>query len=126
MPSCGGGEIGPESVTIAFCSIDDEKQARTEAMYRRLFASLPNEFIAIRDACSLSEAYNRAIDRSAGDIILLSHDDVDLLAPDSAARLQSHLRRFDAVGVIGAARMEHATGADGRRAAPAGVRSHAR
>ena len=74
-------------------------------MYERLFAGTPHELIAIRDARSLAEAYNRGVAASRGDVVLLSHDDIDVLVPDFAARLHEHLRTFDALGVMGATQM---------------------
>ena len=88
--------------SIVFCSIDERKAARTREMYGRLFAGAAHELIVIRDARSLAEAYNRGIASSRGEVIVLSHDDVDILAPDFAARLHGHMLRFDAVGVMGA------------------------
>jgi tetratricopeptide (TPR) repeat protein len=93
------------SVSIIYCSIDDRKTAATADLYRRLFAGYRHEVIAIGDASSLAEAYNRGVAASVGDIVILSHDDVDILAPDFASRLHGHLRRFDVVGVIGATEM---------------------
>ena len=95
----------PSLVSIIVCSIDDQKHARTIELYRRLYAGLPHEITVIRDAKSLAEAYNRGIARSSGEIVVLSHDDVDILAADFAARLQRHLQRFDVVGVMGAVQM---------------------
>jgi protein O-GlcNAc transferase len=95
----------PSLVSIIVCSIDDQKHARTVELYRRLYAGLPHEITVIRDARSLAEAYNRGIARSSGEVVVLSHDDVDILAADFAARLQRHLQRFDVIGVMGAAQM---------------------
>jgi tetratricopeptide (TPR) repeat protein len=93
---------GPSlSFSIAFCSIDDAKCKQTVALYDRLFAGVDHEIIAIRDARSLAEAYNRAIASSRGDIVILSHDDINILADDFAARLATCFERADAVGVIG-------------------------
>jgi len=96
----------PALVSIIICSIDDEKRARTVDLYGRLYAGLPHEIIVIRDARSLAEAYNRGLARSSGDLIVLSHDDVDILSVDFAARLQYHLQRFDVIGIMGAAQMD--------------------
>jgi tetratricopeptide (TPR) repeat protein len=98
-----------QSFSIIFCSIDDAKFAYTVGLYRRLFDDVPHELIPIRDARSLAEAYNRGIASSTGDIVLLSHDDVDILTSDFARRLQAHLSRFDVVGVMGAAEMSGPT-----------------
>lgn len=92
--------------TIVLCSIDDTKHDRVVALYRRLFADAGHEIISIRNARSLAEAYNEAIANGTGDIVLLSHDDIDVLAPDFATRLSRQLRDFDAVGVVGSVRMD--------------------
>ncbi len=109
--ACAVPESAPDdsvrkSVTIVLCSIDDAKHDRAVALYRRLFADVAHEIVSVRDARSLAEAYNRAIARSTGEIVLLSHDDIDVLAPDFAARLSRQLREFDAVGIVGSARMD--------------------
>ena len=98
--------VDPASVSVVICSIDDAKHDRAVALYRRLFSSVRHEIISIRNARSLAEAYNWAVHSSVADIVVLSHDDVDVLADDFAARLFDHLRSFDAVGVIGSMRAD--------------------
>jgi len=93
------------TVSVIVCSVDDAKAAHAAALYGRLLAGVRHDIIAIRDAASLAEAYNRGLDRATGDVIVLSHDDIDILAPDFAARLLAHLRDYDVVGVVGATRM---------------------
>ncbi len=70
-----------------------------------LYEAWPHEIIVIRDARSLAEAYNCAIARSAGDTIVLSHDDIDILAEDFVVRLHDHLQVHDVVGVMGSTKM---------------------
>ena len=74
------------------------------ALYRKLLARVPHEIVTIRNARSLAEAYNWAVRNSVADVIVLSHDDVDVLADDFVARLFDHLRSFDALGVVGSTR----------------------
>jgi hypothetical protein len=93
------------TVSVIVCSVDDAKAAHTEALYQRLLTGMPHEIIILRDAVSLAEAYNRALDRATGEVIVLSHDDIDILAPDFAARLCRHLCDYDVLGVVGATRM---------------------
>jgi Tfp pilus assembly protein PilF len=93
-------------VTIVLCSIDAMKHDRAVALYRRLFSHVPHEIIAVRDARSLAEAYNSAVSRSVADVVLLSHDDIDVLALDFAARIFERLKDYDALGVIGSTRMD--------------------
>ena len=105
-PVLTGDKLPQRAVTIVLCSIDDAKHDRAVALYRRLFAAVAHDIVSIRDARSLAQAYNAAIARSASDVVLLSHDDVDVLTPDFAARLSARLREFDAVGVVGSTRMD--------------------
>jgi tetratricopeptide (TPR) repeat protein len=105
-PSAWQAMTSPNSMTsVIFCSVDDAKCAATIELYDRLFHRAPYELIPIRDAHSLSEAYNRGIASSKGDVIVLSHDDIDILDSNFAGRLHHHLRQFDVVGVMGATRM---------------------
>ena len=95
----------PPSVSIVICSIDDAKLGRVAPLYRTLFASVPHEIVAIRDARSLAEAYNRAVAASTADVVVLSHDDVDVRTPDFAARLLCHLDAADVIGIVGSTQM---------------------
>jgi tetratricopeptide (TPR) repeat protein len=90
-----------ESFTIVVCSIDDAKHHRVASLYRRLFAGAAHELVVVRNARSLASAYNEAVACSTADIVLLSHDDIDILVDDFAPRLASALRRFEGVGVVG-------------------------
>src|SRR6185312_3594469 len=97
----------PDLMTsIVICSIDDAKHERAVALYRRLFAAARHEVVSIRDARSLAEAYNWALRHSVADVVVLSHDDVDVLTPDFAARLFERLQVFDIVGVAGSTRVD--------------------
>jgi tetratricopeptide (TPR) repeat protein len=97
------------SVDVVICSIDDAKHDRVVALYRSLFVGVPCRIVAIRDARSLAEAYNRAVRASTADIVVLSHDDVDILAADFAPRLLRALQTVDVVGVVGSTRMQGPT-----------------
>ena len=94
-----------ESISVVFCSIDDANRSRAATLYEDLLSNVPHEIIAIGDARSLAEAYNRAIRKCQGDIIVLSHDDIDILATDFATRLGALLHEFDAIGVVGGTTM---------------------
>jgi tetratricopeptide (TPR) repeat protein len=98
-------DAAPGFVSVVICSIDDAKHDRAVALYRKLLARVPHEIVTIRNARSLAEAYNWAVRNSVADVIVLSHDDVDVLADDFAARLFDHLRSFDALGVVGSTRV---------------------
>jgi GT2 family glycosyltransferase len=101
------GSAAPDlAVSIVICSIDDARHERAVALYRRLFAAVRHEIVSIRNARSLAEAWNWALRHSVADVVILSHDDVDILAPDFAVRLFERLQAFDVVGVAGSTRMD--------------------
>ena len=90
-----------QPVSVLICSAKPERAAQAEAMYHRLLAEVPHEIIAIRDARSLAEGYNRALRQARHDVVVLAHDDVGILSPDFAARLLRGLSRHDLIGVAG-------------------------
>jgi tetratricopeptide (TPR) repeat protein len=90
-----------KSVSVLMCSIKPERAARAEAMYRELLAQVPHEIIVIRDARSNAEGYNRALRQAKNDVVVFTHDDIDIVSPDFAARLLRGLARHDIVGVAG-------------------------
>ena len=93
-------------ISVVFCSIRPDRAAAIETHYRQLIGDEPHEIIAIRDARSLAEAYNRAADQSSGDIVIFSHDDIEFLDPASwFARLKAHLEVFDVVGLAGTTKL---------------------
>ncbi len=69
------------------------------------FAATDVEVIRIDDARSLCEGYARGLARASGEAVVFCHDDIDLLAPDTAQRLAHHLTRHDLVGVAGTTRV---------------------
>src|SRR5262245_9423063 len=92
-------------VSVIVCSIDPLKLTRMTASYQRALANVAHEFIAITDARSLAEAYNRGIDRARGRILVFSHDDVEILTPNLGAALARHLVAFDVIGIAGTTRL---------------------
>ena len=105
LPDALASQADPCAVSVIVCSVDDAKAAQVAALYGRLLAGVRHEIISIRDAVSLAEGYNRGLDRATGDVIVLSHDDIEILASDFATRLLTHLRSYDVVGVVGSVRM---------------------
>jgi GT2 family glycosyltransferase len=88
-------------ISLIVCSKDPGKLSAVEAMYRNALGDHPWELIAITDAASLAEGNNRGVARSHGEILVFSHDDVEVLSPDFPARLMHHLSTFDLIGVAG-------------------------
>lgn len=93
------------STSVVICSIDEAKYARVTATYRRLLAGTDFEIIGIHDARSLAEAYNRAARRARGDLVVFSHDDVDIASGDLPGALARAARELDVVGIAGTSKV---------------------
>lgn len=97
--TAAAGEI--RAISVIVCSVDASKSDRISAHYRALLAGYPHELVVIGEARSLAEGYNRGLARSAGDIVVFSHDDIEIVSDDFAGRLLRHLAVHDVVGVAG-------------------------
>jgi hypothetical protein len=95
-------------VSVIICSIDPPSFERAAASYRRLLAAVPHEIVGVHDAASLCEGYNKGARRARGDILLFSHDDVEILGDDFAARLLDTLGAADLVGIAGTSHLSRA------------------
>jgi len=91
-------------ISVIICSITPEKYEAVCASYTRCLADTPHEIVGIHDARSLCEGYNHGIERARGDVLVFSHDDVQLLAPALGSMLRRHLQRADVIGVAGTTR----------------------
>jgi glycosyltransferase involved in cell wall biosynthesis len=74
-------------ISVVVCSITPAKLAAVKENLSRLLDAEAHEFIAIQDAKSLAEGYNRGVARSSGEILILCHDDIEILAPDFLERM---------------------------------------
>lgn len=90
-----------DGVSIVVCSIDEARLAKMRASFTAALAGRDHEFVVIRDARSLSEAYTRALDRCTHDIVVFSHDDVELVSRRPFDHLTAALRASDIVGLAG-------------------------
>lgn len=93
------------ALSVAICSIEPRKFMEARASWLRALDGYEVEVIGIHDAASLAEGYNRALDRVRGDLVVFSHDDIDVLTPDFAPRLEAHLARYDVIGIAGTRRL---------------------
>ncbi|HVE51622.1 MAG TPA: glycosyltransferase [Casimicrobiaceae bacterium] len=94
-----------KSFSVVICSIDAAKFQRASASWQRTLQSAECEIVGIHDARSLAEGYTRGLARARGDVIVFSHDDVDVVTPDAAGLIESHLERFDVIGIAGTTRL---------------------
>jgi len=83
------------------CSPDDARYAGLQSSIAGRVTGFSYELIRITNARSLSEGYNRGMDRSRGDILIFCHDDIEFLHSDFAQRLVAQLEEHDIVGVAG-------------------------
>lgn len=88
-------------ISVIICSIDQTKFTAVEANYRRLLSGGEFEIIRIPDARSMCEGYNRGVAQSRGEVLVFSHDDIEIHAADFRTRLLDHLNHFDLIGVAG-------------------------
>jgi hypothetical protein len=95
----------PELVSVVVCSIDPAKFDRVRASYARAFGSAPWEVVGIHDARSLAEGYRRGVDRSRGEMIVFSHDDIDILTGNLGGELAHALDELDVVGIVGTTKL---------------------
>jgi hypothetical protein len=101
MPTPPAHEKDNRSISVVVCSRDEAKGRRIRAHYEALFAGRDFEIIQIYDARSLCEAYNRGFNRTSGDVVIFSHDDIEIASDDFASRLLRHLSSSDLTGVVG-------------------------
>lgn len=92
-------------ISVIVCSIDEDKLEKVRTNYTERLAGEDWEFIAIRDARSLCEGYQRGLRQSSGEILIYSHDDIEILSPDFRHKLKCYLNACDLVGVAGTRRL---------------------
>ena len=88
-------------VSVVICSVDATKFTAVCENYHRLLEGWRHEIIGIHDARSLCEGFNRGFARARGDVIVFSHDDIEILSPHFAATLVTALAKHDVIGVAG-------------------------
>jgi Glycosyltransferase like family/Tetratricopeptide repeat len=102
-PPANGKE--KRSVSVVVCSRDERQGKRIRAQYQALFAGQDFEIVQIYDARSLCEAYNRGFARTSGDVVIFSHDDIEIVSDDFANRLLRHLSSSDLAGIVGTSQL---------------------
>jgi hypothetical protein len=92
------------SVSVVTCSNDDAQFAAMAESYDRALGAWPHEIVRIADATSLAEGYTRGAARTTGEVIVFTHDDVEILPSDFGHRLMRRLGGCDVLGIAGATR----------------------
>lgn len=91
--------------SVIICSRDALKFAQASNCFDTLLDETPHEIIGIHDARSLAEGYNRGLAQSNGDIIIFSHDDVLIIAPDFTRKVIERMQTYDVLGFAGSRRL---------------------
>jgi tetratricopeptide (TPR) repeat protein len=90
------------ALSIVMCTIDPPRAARAQASYRAALGDTPHEFVVLCRPPSLAAGYAEGLRRADGDVVVFSHDDVEILVDGFGERLRAHLARSDIVGIAGA------------------------
>ena len=91
----------PGPVSIVVCSVDASRLARFRAALLPHVAGLEHELIVVDDAPSLCDGYSHGVATSRHPLVVLMHDDVQLLSPQPFHALASALESNDVVGLAG-------------------------
>jgi hypothetical protein len=105
VPISTADASAPRSFSVIICSVDNARFTAVDQMYRRILKDYPTQIIRISDAKGMCEGYNRGINQSTGDVLIFSHDDVEVLNEDFAVKLLKHLETYDLIGVAGTTRL---------------------
>jgi GT2 family glycosyltransferase len=92
-------------LTLVVCSADRARHDRCIAHYRQRLAGCDHEIVAIHDASSLASAYNWAARHARGELVVFSHDDVEIASEGLADALRRATESLDVVGVAGTSRV---------------------
>ncbi|MEO8675858.1 MAG: glycosyltransferase [Casimicrobiaceae bacterium] len=95
----------PPAISVIICSIDERKFAAVSSNYRALLANTPHEIIGIHDARSLAEGYNRGVREAQGELLIFSHDDIEIVSVDFCGALRRAAEVLDVFGVIGTSKL---------------------
>lgn len=94
----------PCAISVVTCTIDEAKLARMRASFDGALAGRDHEYIVIRDARSLSEGYQRGLAQARHEVVVFSHDDVELASERPFDAIEAALRTHSIVGVAGSRR----------------------
>jgi tetratricopeptide (TPR) repeat protein len=94
-----------KSISVISCSRSDQEGRRIKEHYQAMLRGHDFEIVQIYDARSLCEGYNRGFAQARGDVLVFSHDDIEILSADFADRLLRHLSANDIVGIAGTSRL---------------------
>lgn len=97
--------MGPAAISVIICSISADKYARVTNNLRARLAGQSHEIIGIHDARSLAEGYNRGVRQARGELLIFSHDDIEIVSPDLPGALSRASAKLDVFGIVGTSRV---------------------
>jgi hypothetical protein len=94
-------------ISVVVCSRDGGRFERVNAEFERALVGQDWEMIRIADATGMAEGYNRGVRLARGEILIFSHDDVEILTDELGKRVRGHLGKVDLIGPVGTSLMRH-------------------
>ncbi len=79
------------SVSVVVCCAGGNHIVNLERQLREQFAAHALEIIAVREARSMAEGYNRGASRTRGDVLLSCLEELEILQGDFGMRRLGHL-----------------------------------
>ncbi len=92
-------------ISVIICSVSPDKADAITSHFAGLLHAETHEILVIDNPPSLAHGYNEGVARSRGDVLIFTHDDIEILTAHLAERLQKHLETFDLAGVVGTNRL---------------------
>lgn len=94
-------------ISIIICSAQPARLQAVSAQWKRVMerAGEPWEIVAIHGPRSLCDGYQQGMAASRGEILIFSHDDIEIWTDDFVPRLKRYLTQFDGVGVAGTSKL---------------------
>ena len=89
-------------VAIGMCSVERERERSAVASLERALQGSECSFTVVHDAKSLATAYNGILETVDADVVILCHDDIEVIAGAMGHALAAALGQADIVGVAGA------------------------
>ncbi|HUO08510.1 MAG TPA: glycosyltransferase [Phycisphaerae bacterium] len=96
---------GETKFTLLMAGRDRERRAAATAQLSERFLAHGFELLYINDPPSLAAAYNAAVNQAGSEVVVLIHDDAQLLNEDAPQRILNHLVTFDLIGIAGTTRL---------------------
>jgi len=88
-------------ISVILCSRTQAEADAAEKVYAKALGGVQHQIIKVLGAPSMSTGYNYGAENAKGDVLIFTHDDIEILSDDFSARLMDHLEHADLVGIAG-------------------------